>query len=506
MKRVPDDTSDFEPVIEDAKHDVLPAPGGRASPPSGHTLVMASAPRRNRPWAGPASERTISMERPPSFQPEPPPATSRALMIEAPSFHPEPPPATSHALATAVPVGVVKRRAIFREQAVAAYLSSMRESEVVRVAPPWSRGIMGVATVLVVLALVATFIVKVDQTGRGRGVLRVTGGVQAVASQTTGVVLELGSRSGDVVAAGALLAKIDSTATKTAILEAERQIARAEEDVSVFVAHRDKEQAERIALLKHRAGLLQRRVQNQNASIVRLRSRLATYDRLVAEGLASALDKGAVENEVAVGQQTALQLEEEISTTHLQIANISAELATELDRRKAEGQKAKDRRDALAFQLAQTEVRSPHSGRLEAMVVKVGDAVAVGTPIARLIPEGAPRQVVVFLPEADRAFLREGAEVRVELDQLPIGEFGSLRANVVRIASDLATPAEIAEALGEAKLDGPTYRVELAIQDGTTPKKLDQLLRPGSLVTARFVLRTRRLATLLFEPLKRFLD
>ena len=437
-----------------------------------------------------------------------PPSSERTIVTTAPPAPPPPGPiaSASEALAKAMPVGVVKRHAIFREQAVAAYLASMRESEVLRVSPPWSRGIMRVATVLVALALIAMFIVKVDQTGHGRGVLRVAGGVQAVASQTTGTVLELGARSGEVVPAAALLAKIDSTTTKAALLEAERQIARAEQEIADFVAHRDNEQAARVGLLKQRAGLLQRRVQNQNATVTRLRGRLATYERLAAEGLASALDRGAVENEVAAAQRSSLQLEEEISATRLQIANISAELATELDRRKVELQKAKDRRDALAFQLEQTEVRAPRSGRLEAMIAKVGDTVAIGTPIARLIPEGAPRQVVVFLPEADRAFLHEGAEVRVELDQLPLGEFGSLRGSVTRIASDLATPAELAEALGETKVDGPTYRIELEIKNSETVEKLDKLLRPGSLVTARFVLRTRRLATLIFEPLKSFLD
>jgi multidrug resistance efflux pump len=455
---------------------------------------MANAPARNDAQALLPSEPTLAAVVPAAPAPEKAPSTPAVSAVS-----PAP-------LARVEPKGVVERHAIFREQAVQAYLTSMRESEVLRVAPPWARGILGVATVVVFLLLGSTFIVKVDQTGHGRGVLRVAGGVQGVASQTTGVVLELDSRSGDVVADGALLVKIDSTATKTALLEAEREIGRAERDIAVFVAHRDKEQADRIRLLQQRAGLLQRRAQNQNATAARLRDRVATFDRLAAQGLASTLDKGAAENEFAAAQRGSLELQEQISATRLEIANISADLATELERRNMELQKAKDQRDALAFQLEQTEVRSPHGGRLEALVVKVGDAVAVGTPIARIIPEGAPRQVIVFLPEADRAFLQEGAEVRIELDQLPLGEFGSLRATVARIASDLATPAEITEALGETKLDGPTYRIELEIQDGDLVQKLDKLLRPGSLVTARFVLRTRRLATLLLEPIKSFLD
>jgi multidrug resistance efflux pump len=405
-----------------------------------------------------------------------------------------------------VPGGAVKKYALFREQAVDSYLANVREGEVLRVTPPWARGLLTVASVLLVCAIAATFVIRVEQTGRGRGVLRVAGGVQGVASQTSGVVLELGARSGDVVSSGTLLAKIDSTTTKAALLETEREIARAEDDVAGFIARRDHEQAERIALLQQRAGLLARRAQNQRATVVRLGQRLATFDRLVDAGVGSALDRGVVENEHAASQRAQLQLEEEISATRLQISNISAELAQELEQRNAAVKKAKDRREALGFELRQTEIRSPRGGRIEALVAKVGDTVAVGAPIARLIPEGTPRQVVVFLPEADRAFLQEGGLVRVELDQLPAGEFGSLRAKVTRIASDLATTAELRDVLGDAKVEGPSYRVELALEDGAVVQKLDRLLRPGSLVTARFVLRTRRLVTLLFEPLKRFFD
>jgi multidrug resistance efflux pump len=396
--------------------------------------------------------------------------------------------------------------ALFREQAVAAHLATLRDSEVLRVAPPWVRGLVGFASLLTAVLLAAAFVVEVDQTARGRGVLRVAGGMQTVASQAAGTVLEIGARSGDVVRAGDLLVRVDSTATKTALLEAERHIERADEDVTTFIARRDKEQTARRALLGQRASLLRKRVQSQNVSASKLEEHLGSFDRLVAEGLAPAMDRAGHEREIASARRTSLQLEEEIATTNLQAVNTEAELAAELDRRKAEARRARDRRDALAFQLAQTEVRAPRAGRLEAMVAKAGEVVTVGGAIARLVPEGGARQVVVFLPEADRAFLREASDVRIELDQLPSGEFGALRAVVKRIATDLASPADVTDALGDARLEGPAYRVELELASDGAAAQLEPFLRPGSQVTARFVLRKRRLASLLFSPLKKWLD
>lgn len=125
-------------------------------------------------------------------------------------------------------MGLVKERALFRERAVQSYLATMREGEVLRVSPPWARRFLACASLTLLGLIVASFFVKIDQTGRGRGTLRVAGGVQALACQTTGVVQEVTARSGDLVPNGAVLAKIDSTATEMALLEAEREILRAD--------------------------------------------------------------------------------------------------------------------------------------------------------------------------------------------------------------------------------------------------------------------------------------
>jgi multidrug resistance efflux pump len=399
---------------------------------------------------------------------------------------------------------VVRARAIFREQAVDAYLETARRSEVLRIAPPWARGSLAVATLLVLGALCAAFVVEVEQTARARGVLRVAGGVQLVTSQTAGVVVDVESKSGASVDEGARLATIDSTATKTSLLEAEHEIARAEDEVSHLVAHRDRRGAERVALLRERIGILEARGKSQAAATARLRGKLASFDRLLAEKLAPANERVAIENELAEAERASLAVDEQVSETRLQIANISADIAKELDQKRLAVVRAKDHREALVFQLAQTEIHAPRAGRIEALVVKPGDSVAVGAVVARIVPRGAPRQIVVFLPEADRAFLKEGAEVAIELDQLPAGEFGSLDAKVSRVALDLATQAEIAEALGDTKLGEPTFRVELELVGGDKIAAIEEMLRPGSLLTARFVLRKRRLVTLFFEPLRRF--
>jgi hypothetical protein len=88
----------------------------------------------------------------------------------------------------------------------------------------------------------------------------------------------------------------------------------------------------------------------------------------------------------------------------------------------------------------------------------------------------------------------------VELDQLPVGEFGQLPAQVVRIADELAEPSELSEAFGDGAPHGPHVRVELALLGART-----RALRAGTQVTARIALRDRRLLALVFEPARRWL-
>jgi len=113
---------------------------------------------------------------------------------------------------------------------------------------------------------------------------------------------------------------------------------------------------------------------------------------------------------------------------------------------------------------------------------------------------------VCFLPEKDRAFVKEGDAALLEMDQLPYAEFGTVRARVLRISSDLASPHELQDALGEGPaLAAPSFRVELEITDAGAARKAKVPLRSGMLLNARFTLRRQRLITLVLEPLRKWL-
>jgi HlyD family secretion protein len=129
--------------------------------------------------------------------------------------------------------------------------------------------------------------------------------------------------------------------------------------------------------------------------------------------------------------------------------------------------------------------------------------VRSGQVVGKIVPREVPFQVVSFLAERDRAFVKQGDTVKLELDQLPYAEFGTLPGTVSRIADDLATPLELQDALGDIRPADPTYRVEIAVDDRG---RRGPPLRTGMLVSVRYTLRRQRLIVLLLEPLRPWFD
>jgi hypothetical protein len=125
--------------------------------------------------------------------------------------------------------------------------------------------------------------------------------------------------------------------------------------------------------------------------------------------------------------------------------------------------------------------------------------------LAQLVPVGRPSHVVAFLPEKDRAFLAEKAAVKLELDRLPVGEFGSLVGRVSRISDDVASEAEVEAHLGPASADA-LFRVDMQIESGARNQKLFKFLQSGARLTVRAPLRSRRILSLMFDPIRRLLD
>lgn len=397
---------------------------------------------------------------------------------------------------------------VFRAEAYAHYLRGTEDQPTrLKVSPPWTWALLWAVLCMLAVATILGFAGWIEVNTRATAILRPAGGMRSLDAPVGGTVRAVHVAPGQTVRAGDPLVSIDSPGVRGELLQVQREIELIESDF-------DQVSGRQAALHSDQVRSTRSRMANAEEQLASLRTTVANY-RSRWEALASLAESQVVSRfSVMEARESYDNAARQLSAAEQQLEQVRQELARleggremELWNQRQALDSARSREEAIRLRLAQAEIRAPEDGLIDALLIKPGDAVPAGSQLGRLVPVDVPLQVVSFLPEKDRAFVREGDTVRLELEQLPYSEFGSLGARVLRISDSLATSQEVEQALGDGISPGvPTYRVELEITDTSAASEAGISLRTGMLMKARFTLRRQRPVTVMFEPLRRWLD
>ena len=395
---------------------------------------------------------------------------------------------------------------LFRQEALQHHLRSEEGRGLVRVSPPWTWALLLVFLSGIGTALLASIFGRVEVNGRARGILRPRSGIRVVIAKLDGTVGQVEARSGQQVQAGAVLVRIEAPPVQAQLVEARRQVESVRRHFKVTADLQDRSHAEQTRRLAARMAKLKEQIQSQHHSIALLELNLERCRILEREGVLSPAKGDEARESLAQAQRQLSQSDQALELASQEWAALENGRQDSLWQRRQTIQNAEVRVEALAFLLGQTVLEAPEDGVVEAMLVKPGEVVKTGQALCKLIPQTTPLEVIAFLEEKDRAFVRPGDEVRLELDQLPYAEYGTVRARIERISDDLASAFEIHEALGDNPSPNvPAFRVELRLTDTRAVQKAGIPLRSGMLMNARFTLRRQRLITLVLDPLRKWL-
>jgi membrane fusion protein len=395
---------------------------------------------------------------------------------------------------------------LFRPEALKHLHRSEEGHGLILVSPPWTWALLLVLLSGVGTALVASVLGRVEVNARARAILRPSAGVRTLVAKIDGTVGRVEVRSGQAVQAGTALLRIEAPPVQAQRLEAARHLESIRKHYKVTASLQDQGYAEQARRLAARIRRLKARMASQENSLRTLERNLQRNAVLEGEGILPPAKADEAREALAQAQRQLGEMEEALEHACQEQATLAFGRQDGLWQRRQTIESAEIREEALAFALQQTLVAAPEDGVVEAMLVKPGELVQAGQALCKLIPQTSPLHGVAFLEEKDRAFVRQGDVVPLELDQLPYAEYGTVLAKVERISSDLASPFEIREAFGDGPLPGgPTFRVELRITEAKATARAGVPLRSGMMMNARFTLRRQRLLTLVLDPLRKWL-
>ena len=129
--------------------------------------------------------------------------------------------------------------------------------------------------------------------------------------------------------------------------------------------------------------------------------------------------------------------------------------------------------------------------------------MAAGAVLVHVVPENESRSIVAFLPSREVAFVSEGGLARVEVEALPVSEFGRASARVARISADVAAQKELVDVFGES-VNGAFVRVELELVDDEATRRMSPHLRSGERLVVRLHRRHRRIIGLAFDFVRKW--
>ncbi len=396
---------------------------------------------------------------------------------------------------------------LFRQEALEHLLKDEDIREPLRVSPPWTWSLFFVLGGALLAAFLGAIFGKVEVQDTGKGILHPTAGVRLLQTQVGGVLAETYARSGDILKENQPIARIESAQMQGAVLETERQLKLLRSQGQSYTDREEKLLQEQLHGVQLKLVHQETQVKSYESSVKVQEKKVEAVRKLLAENLVAAINLDEAQDQLNAALRTLDGAKQQLVQFRQELSSLESQRQRNQWQRLQDLSGSQSKRDALDSTLRQTSVLAPVAGFLEALVARPGDLLQPGQTIAKIIPEDSPLQVVAFLPEKDRGFVKTGDPVLLELEAYPFTEFGTLKGRVLRIGSDLASQYEIQEALGETgKLDGPGYRVEIELRPERTKRLADVKIRPGMLLQARFTLRRQRLITVVLDPLRRWLE
>ncbi|MEH6421805.1 HlyD family secretion protein [Pseudomonas sp. CGJS7] len=350
---------------------------------------------------------------------------------------------------------------------------------------------------------------------RAVGLLMPSGGLLALAAPASGTLLRSHVSEGQAVVRGQTLLEISSELdsptlragigqTVGAELAAQRQRLRAERDALERGREREAAQLrQRIDTAQARIGLAETQLrlrdqQAKQAQALAERVRPLRGDKLLSEVQWQQYETDRIDAQTRV---------QDARRERLDAARELAEAQAALQQWPEQWAQRRDRIERELADIAQDDARNegrrriavlaPRAGRVSALAGSEGQTVAAGQRLLTLLPEAAPLQAELWLPDRAIGLIAPGTPVALRLAAFPYQTHGLQRGRVAQIARGALSPEEIRARTGLSVAE-PSWRVLVDLDRQSVGR---HPLRAQMRVEADLRLERRRLYEFALAPL-----
>lgn len=334
-----------------------------------------------------------------------------------------------------------------------------RHSLTLRQTPKWAQSLILILSFFGASALLASFIIRIDEVITVSGSLRPYSGTGEILAPVTATLEEVMVSEGDLVEKGQVLAVYDTRRAKINQANLIEQISLTKQSLQ-----------QNLALKKIQREALVRSYEFSKDIAAR-------YKALAEQGATSEISQLSQEKGLQDLKSQLSLIEQQTDEAKLQYNQRLQTLNTDLSRTK--------------LLLDNSIVKAPTSGTVFELSAKDNQIATLGETLMEIIPNNAAK-AEVFVSNRDIGFVRLGQQTSVRIDAYPFTKFGDIKGEITSIGADVLEPDQTND----------FYRFPVTINLFSTILKsrgLELPLKPGMSVQANLKLREKRLISLLTD-------
>ncbi len=409
-----------------------------------------------------------------------------------------------------------------------------------------SRRLVMTLSGLIFVAIVWAYFTEVDEITRGDGRVIPASKTQSVQATEPGVVKEIAVRIGEQVKSGALIIRLDDTATTSELGEVQAQVRALQAKVArldvegsggpdqafqcpelvfktapqICVNEVNLMNTRRNAFQSTRSVLEQRLLQREKerdeaqANLDRLNGNLKisldelelltpmAEQRLVAktELIRAQREVNDYQGQINALEETIPRIEGSIAEARYQLEELDLKFQQEALTEKTEALSQlsvlEQSEKGQSNRVERTDIRSPVDGIINALEVNtIGSFVNAGDQVAEVVPTSEELLVEARISPRDVAFVVPGQEALVKISAFDFSIYGGLEGEVVNVSSD----SFVDERSGE-----PYFEVRVRTKKAYLERKGRQFrITPGMICTVDILTGHKTILQYLLKPVNK---